>query len=200
MSHTHPFFRFLSLSSLTLAACLAASGCGGTTGAGNGADGGPANNPIPEGGCAASGPCSLSTVPSTLQLTVSGFVQCTCFNGTFTLTEQPNNGPNPPVWASPPITGCPGQHATAYLKFSETALTSYDSASGDFIVSAELGIGITDQTSDPGSGNSDYAPVTQLSSCSAGSFSVSGGGSQAGNITDFCPGIEDMNMKWSLTQ
>jgi hypothetical protein len=82
-----------------------------------------------------------------------------------------------------PIMGCPGQTTPAYLKFS--------------VDPNSFGLGITDQGSDPGSGNSDFAPVTS-GKCSP--FDVSGGGSRAGNITSFCPrSTEDLYMSWSVT-
>jgi len=78
--------------------------------------------------------------------------------------------------------GCPGQTMPAYLKFSDPD---------------EFGIGITDLGSDPGSGNSDFSPVTS-GTCSP--FHLSGGGSTAGNINSFCPRTtEDDYMSWSIT-
>ena len=121
-------------------------------------------------------------VPSTVHLTVSGFSSCTCFNGTFTLTQS-NVPPNPTgVWSSMPIMGCPGQKVPAYLKFS--------------IDPNDFGIGITDQGSEPGSGDSDFAPATG-GTCSP--FHVNGGRSTAGNINTFCAGTEDLEMSWSIT-
>jgi hypothetical protein len=121
-------------------------------------------------------------VPSTVHLTVSGFAKCSCFNGSFTLTKEMVSG-NPAAdgWASPPITGCPGQTDTAYLKFSL----------------APFGLGVADLNSEPGSGNSDFAPVAS-GTCSP--FSVSGLGAENGNITAFCPSVEDESMVWSVTQ
>jgi hypothetical protein len=129
-------------------------------------------------------PCTSAMMPSTAHLTVSGFSRCSCFDGTFTLTKEGDvQSPTGDVWSSMPITGCPGQTTTAYLKFSNDP--------NDF------GLGITDQGSDPGSGNSDFAPVTG-DTCSP--FHVSGGASTAGNITAFCPGTpEDFDMTWSIT-
>lgn len=128
-------------------------------------------------------PCTDNMVPATLHLTVSGFSKCSCFNGTFTLTNPgtlPGNTAG--VWTSMPIMGCPGQTQPAYLKFSDP---------NDF------GIGITDLGSDPGSGSSDFSPVTG-GTCSP--FHLGGGGSTAGNITEFCPGSnEDLYMSWSIT-
>jgi hypothetical protein len=129
-------------------------------------------------------PCSNSMVPTTVHLTISGFAKCSCFNGTFTLSNVtlPAN-PAGQVWSSMPIMGCLGQTTPAYLKFS--------------IEPNNFGIGITDQRSDPGSGNSDFSPATS-GTCSP--FHVSGGGSTAGNITSFCPGSnEDLYMSWSVT-
>jgi hypothetical protein len=123
-------------------------------------------------------------VPPTVHLTVSGFSKCSCFNGTFALTNMtlPTN-PASMVWSSMPIMGCPGQTTSAYLKFS--------------IEPNNFGIGIADQGSDPGSGNSDFAPVTS-GTCSP--LHLSGGRSTAGNITSFCPGSpEDVYMSWSIT-
>jgi hypothetical protein len=122
-------------------------------------------------------------VPGTLHLTVSGFSKCSCFNGTFTLSNRvPVGNPSSPgVWSSMPIMGCPGQTTPAYLKFSDPN---------------EFGIGITDVGSDPGSGDSDFSPVTS-GTCSP--FHLSGGGSTAGNINSFCPGAEDLYMSWSIT-
>jgi len=170
------------------------SGSGSSSGSGSGSGGvGP---PFTDGGVAVATPCPLASLPSTLHLTVSGFTTCACFDGTFTLTEQTGaGGDNPPVWASPPITGCPGQQDTAYLKFSSTYTGYYDPTDGDYVVEAELGIGITDATSGPGNGNSDYSPATSVA-CSP--FAAGGDGSTAGNIDSFCPGIEDLSMKWTL--
>lgn len=129
-------------------------------------------------------PCTDSMVPATLHLTVSGFSKCSCFNGTFTLTNRivyGNAGGS--VWTSMPIMGCPGQTQPAYLKFSDAN---------------EFGIGITDMGSDPGSGASDFSPVTS-GTCSP--FQLSGGRSTAGNINEFCPGSnEDLYMSWSITK
>jgi hypothetical protein len=123
-------------------------------------------------------------VPATVHLTVSGFSKCSCFNGTFTLTKESQiQDPTGTTWSSMPIMGCPGQTTTAYLKFSLDP----------------FGIGITDQGSDPGSGNSDLAPVTS-GTCSP--FHLNGQGSTAGNITSFCGGsteAEDLYMSWSVT-
>ncbi len=123
-------------------------------------------------------PCASSQVPATVHLSVSGFDKCSCFNGTFTLTQA--STAERQIWSSPAITGCPGQTEPAYLKLS--------------VESGPFGIGICDQGSDPGSGNSDFSPVTG-GSCSP--FSLSGGASQAGNINSFCPGVEDLAMSWS---
>ncbi|HTQ41442.1 MAG TPA: hypothetical protein VMI75_01720 [Polyangiaceae bacterium] len=120
-------------------------------------------------------------VPATVHLTVSGFSKCSCFNGSFTLTKESQiQSPDGSEWASMPIMGCPGQTTPAYLKFSLDP----------------FGIGITDQGSDPGSGDSDLSPVTG-GTCSP--FNLSGGGSTAGNINSFCPGTEDLYMSWSVT-
>jgi hypothetical protein len=117
-------------------------------------------------------------VPATLEVTVSGFVQCTCLNGTFTLTRTKMG-----EWSSQAIVGCPGQADPAFVKF--------------VTLSGSAGLGITDTTSDPGSGNSDFAPVGNLA-CSP--FSVQGGGSESGNINAFCPGTEDEQMRWTVTE
>jgi hypothetical protein len=195
---------------LLLAASLATSACGSSGGSGSGSGNGSSSGsssgsgsgsggvspPFAEGGVAVAPPCPLTGLPSTLHLTVSGFTTCTCFNGTFTLTgAAASGGDNPPVWSSPPITGCPGQQDTAYLKFSSTLTGAYDPANGDYVAGAQLGIGITDQESDPDDGNSDYSPATSVT-CSP--FAASGGGSTAGNIDSFCPGVEDEGMKWTL--
>jgi hypothetical protein len=198
---------------LFLAASLASSACGsggagtgsgsGSSGSGSGSSSGSASGsgsggvspPFADGGVAFAPPCPLASLPSTLHLTVSGFTTCTCFNGTVTLTEQPASGDNPPVWSSPAITGCPGQQDTAYLKFSSTFTGYYDPATGEYVAASELGIGITDQGSDPDDGNSDYSPATSIT-CSP--FAASGGGSTAGNIDSFCPGVEDEGMKWTI--
>jgi hypothetical protein len=149
-----------------------------------------------DGSAAVPIPCATASAASTLHLTVSGFVTCTCFNGTFTLTKAADSEDQPPVWSSPAITGCPGQETTAYLKLSDSLSDSYDSTLNAYVVHSELGVGITDDSSEPGSGNSDFAPATDVT-CSP--FAVSGGGSEAGNIDSFCPGTEDENMKWSVT-
>lgn len=128
-------------------------------------------------------PCTAQMVPATVHLTVSGFSKCSCFNGTFTLTKESMiESPNGTTWASMPIMGCPGQTSPAYLKLS--------------IDPNDFGIGITDQGSDPGSGDSDFAPVTG-GTCSP--FSLTGGGSRAGNINGFCQSNEDEFMTWSVT-
>jgi hypothetical protein len=189
---------------LAAAASLASSACGSSGGSGTGSSSGSSSGsgsggvspPFADGGVAVAPPCPLASLPSTLHLTVSGFTTCTCFNGTFTLTQAAAaGGDNPPVWSSQPITGCPGQQDTAYLKFSSTFTGYYDPADGDYVVGSELGIGITDQESDPDDGNSDYSPATSVA-CSP--FAASGGGSTAGNIDSFCPGVEDEGMKWTL--
>jgi hypothetical protein len=129
-------------------------------------------------------PCTASAVPAALHLTVSGFTKCSCFNGTFTLTDLTTAGDPivPGVWTSMPIMGCPGQTQPAYLKFSDPS---------------DFGIGITDVGSEPGSGSSDFSPVTS-GTCSP--FHLTGGASTAGNITEFCPGSnEDLYMSWSIT-
>jgi hypothetical protein len=129
-------------------------------------------------------PCTTAMVPATVHLTVSGFSKCSCFNGSFTLTKETQLGsPNGTEWSSMAIMGCPGQTTPAYLKFS--------------IDPNSFGLGITDQGSDPGSGNSDFSPVTS-GTCSP--FDMSGGGSRAGNITSFCPSTEDLYMSWSVTK
>jgi hypothetical protein len=103
------------------------------------------------------------------------------FNGTFTLTQS-----SPGLWSSPAITGCPGQTVTAYLKYG-------DNSAGD----PSNGFGVTGPGDSPGSGDSDFSPW-QTVSCSP--LQISGGGSQAGNINQFCPGVEDVYMNWSLSQ
>lgn len=140
--------------------------------------------------------CPGTTLPSTLQVTVSGFVTCKCFNGTFTLTESGTG-----VWSSPAINGCPGQKQTAYLKLSASQMATgggdglNGGASPDAGPYANIGFGITDSSSTPGYGNSDLAVPTSVT-CSP--LSIRGGGSRAGNITSFCPSAEDENMTWSI--
>ncbi len=140
--------------------------------------------------------CPGVTVPSTLKVTVSGYVTCTCLDGQFTLTEA-----SPGVWSSPAITGCPGQKTTAYFKFTNGP------ASGDGLdgvtpgvdagtTYADLGFGVTDSASLPGGGNSDLALATGYT-CSP--FSVHGAGAKAGNITTVCPSAEDEQMEWVIT-
>ena len=131
-------------------------------------------------------PCTGDMVPPTVHLSVSGFSRCSCFNGTFALTNPGTLPANPTsqVWSSMPVMGCPGQTTPAYLKFSNDPNS--------------FGIGITDMGSDPGSGNSDFAPVTS-GTCSP--LQLSGAGSRAGNITSFCPGTpEDLYMSWTVTK
>ncbi len=72
--------------------------------------------------------------------------------------------------------------STAYLKFS--------------IDPSAFGIGIADEESSPGSGESDFAPATG-GTCSP--LDVSGDGATTGNINAFCPGSEDEHMTWSVT-
>jgi hypothetical protein len=140
--------------------------------------------------------CPGTTLPSTLQVTVSGFVTCKCFNGTFKLTE---NGTG--LWSSAAITGCPGQTQTAYLKLStaQAAIGGSDGLNGgaspDAGPYANIGFGITDSESTPGYGNSDLSVPTSVT-CSP--LSIRGGGSRAGNLTSFCPSTEDENMTWSI--
>ena len=140
--------------------------------------------------------CPNVTVPSTLKVTVSGYVTCTCLNGQFTLTES-----SPGVWESPAISGCPGETTTAYLKFTNSP------ASGDGLdgvtpgvdagtTYSDLGFGVTDATSIPGGGNSDLSLATGYT-CSP--FSVHGAGAKAGNITSVCPSAEDERMQWAIT-
>jgi hypothetical protein len=148
-------------------------GNGGTSSGGNGLPGCAGN------GCTSQPQCTTPALPSTLHLTVTGLSKCSCFNGTFAMTQSEVGHEE---WASAAITGCAGQNGTAYLKFIDQ----------DSLV----GIGITDATSDPGSGNSDYAPA---SSATCSPLSIAGGGSQAGNINAFCPGTEDENLSWTLT-
>lgn len=122
-------------------------------------------------------------VPATVHMTVSGFSSCSCFNGTFALTKESQiASPNGTEWSSAPIMGCPGQKVPAYLKFS--------------IDTNSFGAGITDQGSDPGSGNGDFSPATG-GTCSP--LHVTGGRATAGNINSFCPGTEDFQMSWSVT-
>lgn len=144
------------------------------------APGCPPSNGTPTGTgklpCLTENPCPASAFPQTIHLTVSGFVNCSCFNGTFTLTQQSST-----LWASDPITGCPGQNAPSYLKFSSDH---------------EFGIGITDKTSSPGSGDSNFSCAT-AAACSP--LAVSGQASRAGNITGDCSSAsEDLKMSWSL--
>jgi hypothetical protein len=145
---------------------------GGTSSGGNGLPGCASN------GCTSQPQCTTPPLPSTLHLTVTGFVKCACFNGTFALTQESGQE----EWTSAAITGCPGQTGPAYLKFIDQA--------------SLVGIGITDATSDPGSGDSDYAPA---SSATCSPLAISGGGSQAGNIGGFCAGVEDESMSWTLS-
>ena len=116
-----------------------------------------------------------------MHLTVSGFVTCACFNGSFSLTRETDALDS---WASAPITGCPGQTDDAYLKMSFAA--------------GAFGFGITGQDSEPGSGNSDFSPVGS-GTCSP--LALSGAGPQAGNIEAFCPGVESVHedIAWSVT-
>jgi len=184
--------RTLSLAlALSLAAGLTSSaGCGssgrvgpdtGSGSSGSGSSGsGSSGSGSGSGSSSGSSSGSCATLPSTLRLTVSGFVTCSCFNGGFVLSAETSD-PTEEVWSSTPITGCPGQTDPAYLKFSLDP----------------TGLGITDESSDPGSGNSDYAPA-ESGTCSP--FAYSGLGSQAGNITAFCPGTEDEQMTWSVTE
>lgn len=183
--------RFLSRArALSAMVSLSFTACGGIASTGTGAslDAGPERAANPDSGGDGATKRDAGKVDSgascvhvgsleTLELMVSGFVTCTCFDGVFELNRVKSN-----EWASRPIHGCPGQTTTAFLKFS---------------TGTELGLGVTDETSDPGSGNSDFAPATR-ETCSP--FSISGGGSQAGNINAFCPGTEDENMKWTLTE
>jgi len=189
-----PLFLSLSRFSLfSLSSVFALCACGGTVvstgpGSGNGTGNGTSGSPGESGpgtssasactgaSCTTVPECPDVSVPTKLTATVSGFSECTCLNGVFTLTQTSDG-----EWSSAAIVGCPGQTDPAYVKFTTS-------------VSAP-GLGITDMTSDPGSGNSDFAPVTTLS-CAP--FSVTGGGSQAGNINAFCPGSEDEQMRWTV--
>jgi hypothetical protein len=140
--------------------------------------------------------CPGTTLPSTLQVTVSGFDTCKCFDGTFTLTESGTG-----VWSSAAINGCPGQTKAAYVKLSAPQMASgggdglNGGASADAGPYANIGFGITDSTSTPGFGNSDLAVPTSVT-CSP--LSIRGGGARAGNINAFCPSTEDENMTWSV--
>jgi len=128
--------------------------------------------------------CPGTTLPTTLTLDLSGFVTCTCFNGTFTLDLQStgSGSSEETVWSSTPITGCPGQQEAVYLKLLA------DSNGLDF--------GLTGEGSVPGSGDSDDSPSSTYT-CSP--FTAKGGASQAGNITGFCSGAtEDGAMMWSI--
>jgi hypothetical protein len=165
-----------------LLAC--ASACGSSSGASS------------SGGSSSVSECPDVTVPSTLKVTVTGFVTCTCFNGSFTLTES-----TPGLWSSPAIRGCPGQTTTAYLKFTNAPATGdgLDGVTPGFDAGTtygDLGFGIADAISTPGGGNSDLAVATGYT-CSP--FSVHGGGSKAGNTTAFCPSSEDERMAWVIT-
>jgi hypothetical protein len=126
-------------------------------------------------------------VPNQLHLTVTGFVNCGCFDGSFVLTRVATMYGHD-VWSSPAITGCPGQTDPAFLEL----------ASGVQVGSGvpAFGFGIAAAGSVPGSGNSDLAVPTSVT-CSP--FAARGGGSEAGNINAFCPGIEDEQMTWSIT-
>ncbi|HEY1694341.1 MAG TPA: hypothetical protein VGG39_19365 [Polyangiaceae bacterium] len=172
--------------------------CGGSTGGGNGTNGGnggnggtgsssgsssgsSGGNGLPgcaSNGCTSAPQCTSPALPSTLHLTVTGLAGCPCLNGTFTLTQSGSQE----EWASAAITGCPGQTGPAYVKFIDQ----------DSLV----GIGFTNATSDPGSGDSDYAPA---SSATCSPLSITGGGSQAGNIGGFCSAGDDESMSWTLT-
>lgn len=166
MMATRLRFALSALASIGFVGTLAACGSSG---------GGGASGPAPE-------PCTSGMLPDTVQLTVTGFQQCSCFNGTFALTRQ--TAPlTTTTWASPPIMGCPGQSQTAYLEFS--------------IAPNAFGVGVAAQGSDPGSGDSDFSP-TRSGTCSP--LSLNGGGSVAGNITSFCHGNdnEDEYFSWSL--
>jgi hypothetical protein len=161
-----------------------------TVAAACGSSGGPPSASLPE--------CPNTTVPSTLSVTVTGFVTCTCLNGAFMLSET-----SPGVWASPAINGCPGQRKPAYLKFTTTPASGdgADGMNGGAPADAgksypDLGFGITDQASIPGGGDSDLASPTSVT-CSP--LGIQGGGAKAGNITSFCPSSEDEGMRWAIT-
>jgi hypothetical protein len=192
--------RVPSLRPLVAAAALASFGCGTTTMASppSNPDADPApQSSSPDGSSALSIPCASANVPSTLRLTATGFTTCVCFNGAFALTRAAGSSQQPPSWSSPAITGCPGQQDTAYFKLSASLSEEYDPSNESYVVHAELGLGITDEGSEPGSGNSDFAPATNVS-CAP--FAVHGAGSQAGNISAFCPGVEDESMQWSISE
>ena len=160
---------------------LLVAACGSSSGS-------PASSSISE--------CPKLTVPSTLSVTVSGFVACTCLNGQFTLTES-----SPGLWSSPAIAGCPGQKTTAYFKFTNSpasgdGLDGMNAGAEAGVTYADLGFGIADATSVPGGGNSDLAEASAFT-CSP--FSVRGGGATAGNITTVCPSAEDERMAWVIT-
>jgi hypothetical protein len=111
-------------------------------------------------------------------------VNCRCFNGTFPLTKMASQN----VWSSPAINGCPGQTDTAFLELASDIRVGSATQGG-------FGFGVAAAGSVPGSGNSDLA-VPIAVTCSP--FTASGGGSQAGNINAFCPGVEDEQMRWSV--
>jgi hypothetical protein len=142
--------------------------------------------------------CPGLSLPTALTLTVSGFTTCTCLNGTFPLLQSTTG-----LWSSGSITGCPGQTQTAYFKLlaDQSTISGNDGLSGgaaaDAGPDANVGIGITDAQSMPGSGDSDLSVATALT-CSP--FTVHGSGSRAGNINGFCSGGEDGAMVWSITQ
>jgi hypothetical protein len=126
--------------------------------------------------------CATSAIPSTVILTVTGLMKCSCFNCTFVLTEQgeADGATGGAIWSSLPITGCPAQGAPAYFKFATDP----------------FGIGIADEESRPDLGNSDFAPVMG-GTCSP--FELRGRGSTTGNINSFCQSNEDATMSWTLT-
>lgn len=166
---------FLATALACVSLCLPLALLGVSTAACGSSGNGGSSGPAP-------GACTSAMVPSTVHLSVLGFSKCGCFNGTFALTKQADpQEPSGYLWSSPAITGCPGQMDTAYLKFS--------------IDPKAFGIGITGQSDEPDFGNSDFAPATG-GSCSP--LRVTGGGSRAGNINAFCPGVEDEYMTWSV--
>lgn len=125
--------------------------------------------------------CDSSQVPETLKATVSGFVKCSCFNGTFTMSRGADG-----IWASAPITGCPGQTEDLYFKFNASPTPQ----------EPNVGFAISNQASVPGVVGADCADVTQAN---CGPFQVSGGGSCVTSVTDFCGPGEDYAMTWTIT-
>jgi hypothetical protein len=132
-------------------------------------------------------PCILNTVPSTAYLTVSGFSTCSCFNGTFALTQEP--APNGTLWTSQPITGCPGQANPAYFKFWHLGVNTTTGVEPEVV-------GITDVSSTPGSANTDES-FASGGTCSP--LWLTGSGTTVGNDLAFCSASEDKNMSWTLS-